>query len=71
MCSNVLLPEPDGPITAVNVPVANAAVTPRRARTQLSPLPYSFETDSSWTAGRRSTGADELDVDRWPGSMIA
>jgi hypothetical protein len=32
-CSSVDLPDPDGPMTAVNVPAANAAVTPPSAST--------------------------------------
>jgi hypothetical protein len=34
-CSRVLLPDPDGPITAVNEPRANVALTPSRAVTAL------------------------------------
>ena len=37
-CSNVLLPDPDGPITAVNVPPQKSMLTPSRART--APLPW-------------------------------
>ena len=49
LCRSVLLPEPDGPITAVNVAVSNESVTPRRATTSPCPRPYAFVTDSSWT----------------------
>ena len=38
-CSSVLLPEPDGPMMAVNVPGANAAVTLRSACTGSAPRP--------------------------------
>jgi hypothetical protein len=38
-CRSVLLPEPEGPITAVNVPDASETETPRKARTALPPLP--------------------------------
>ena len=38
-CMSVDLPEPDGPITAVNSPAMMSSVTPSRARTSASPLP--------------------------------
>ena len=38
-CIRVDLPEPEGPITAVNSPAAISSVTPSRARTCASPLP--------------------------------
>ncbi len=38
-CISVDLPEPDGPITAVNSPAAMSMVTPSRARTSASPVP--------------------------------
>jgi hypothetical protein len=38
-CRNVLLPEPDGPITAVNPPDGSATETSRRAATAPPPLP--------------------------------
>ena len=38
-CRNVLLPEPDGPITAVNEPFVSARDSSRSAATVLSPLP--------------------------------
>src|SRR6478736_1156806 len=41
-CISVLLPEPDGPMIAVNLLRSNATVTPSRARTSLSPLPYTL-----------------------------
>ena len=33
------LPDPDGPMTAVNWPRSNATLTPASARTTASPLP--------------------------------
>jgi hypothetical protein len=50
-CSKVLLPEPDGPITAVKVPGAKSAVTSRKAVTAPPPDPYTFVTARSATAG--------------------
>ena len=38
-CSRVDLPEPDGPMIAVNSPRANSIVTPRSASTAASPSP--------------------------------
>jgi hypothetical protein len=35
----VLLPDPDGPITAVKLPLGNAMVTSRSAVTAPAPLP--------------------------------
>ncbi len=46
---NVLLPDPDGPITAVNDPRANPKETSRRAATLVPPLPYILLTDDSRT----------------------
>ncbi|GIJ23732.1 hypothetical protein Vlu01_43560 [Micromonospora lutea] len=43
-CINVDLPEPDGPMIAVNRPRSNSALTPRSAMTWASPLPYTFHT---------------------------
>ncbi len=39
MCMSVDLPEPEGPITAVNSPLATSIETPRRASTAVSPAP--------------------------------
>ena len=50
MCRNVLLPEPDGPMTAVNEPRSKPAVTPSSATTAPSPRPYSLRTPSRRTA---------------------
>ncbi len=38
MFMNVLLPEPDGPMTATNSPGTIATDTPSRARTSTSPM---------------------------------
>ena len=38
-CISVDLPEPDGPMTAVNWPAGTSSVTPRRASTADSPSP--------------------------------
>ena len=38
-CISVDLPEPDGPMIAVNWPRAKSTVTPSRARTSVSPSP--------------------------------
>src|SRR4029453_14162410 len=50
-CSNVLLPDPDGPITAVKLPLASPTLTSSSAVTAFGPEPYTLDTDSSWTAG--------------------
>ena len=39
MCIRVDLPEPDGPMIAVNVPRSNATETPRSASTAVGPSP--------------------------------
>src|SRR3954447_2433617 len=39
MCMSVDLPEPEGPITAVNCPAGTSRLTPRRASTADSPSP--------------------------------
>ena len=49
-CISVDLPEPDGPITAVNRPLSMARSTPARARTSVRPLPYTFTAASARTA---------------------
>jgi hypothetical protein len=38
-CMSVDLPEPEGPMIAVNLPAAKPTLTPSRARTAVSPLP--------------------------------
>jgi hypothetical protein len=44
------LPDPDGPITAVNVPCGSETDTSCSARTALLPLPYTLLTPSRRTA---------------------
>ena len=48
---NVLLPEPDGPMIAVNDPGESAALTPSRATTAPSPRPWTLRTSRRATAG--------------------
>ena len=43
-CIRVDLPEPDGPMIAVKRPAWKLTDTPSRARTSVSPLPYTFTT---------------------------
>jgi hypothetical protein len=50
-CRNVLLPEPEGPMTAVKLPRGSARSTPRSACTAASPRPYVRVTERSSTAG--------------------
>ena len=50
---SVDLPEPDGPMIAVNRPRSNSALTPRSATTCASPVPYTFHTSFA----RAATGA--------------
>ena len=49
-CSSVDLPDPEGPMTAVNVPGSKPSVTPSSARTVPSPEPKSRIRVSSWRA---------------------
>src|SRR5690606_32950816 len=57
-CISVDFPDPDGPMIAVNAPLANPALTPRRACTAASPDPYTFDTPSAMTAcGGAAAGA--------------
>ncbi|GAB2886819.1 hypothetical protein GCM10022245_22650 [Streptomyces mayteni] len=49
--SRVDFPEPEGPITADIVPEAKATVTPSRAVTACSPVPWRFRTAWSRTGG--------------------
>ena len=50
-CRNVLLPEPDGPMIAVNDPGASSTLTPSSATTAPSPWPWTLRTSRSATAG--------------------
>ena len=53
-CISVDLPDPDGPITAVNRPRWNSTLTPSSARTATSPLPYVFTRSTARAAGESS-----------------
>src|SRR3712207_2143997 len=50
-CRKVLLPDPDGPMIAVNDPRANPTLTPSRATTAPSPWPWTLRTSRRATAG--------------------
>ena len=41
-CIKVDFPDPEGPITAVSCREGKSTVTPSRARTSKSPVPYTF-----------------------------
>ncbi|MNW56755.1 hypothetical protein D3C74_344900 [compost metagenome] len=56
-CMSVDLPEPEGPMIAVNAPFSKSTSTPSRARTVASPLPYSLVRDRARTAGVPCAGA--------------
>src|SRR5438034_1221489 len=45
------LPEPDGPMTAMNSPWLTCSETSRRAGTTFVPMRYSFESCSTWISG--------------------
>ncbi len=70
-CRNVLLPDPDGPITAVNDPRANPKETSRRAATLLPPLPYILLTDDSRTLSVAAACVSGLDDARLHGYNVA
>ena len=53
-CISVDLPDPDGPITAVNRPRWNSTLTPSSARTATSPLPYVLTRSTARAAGESS-----------------
>ena len=53
-CSSVDLPDPDGPMIAVNRPAGNSTVTSSRAVTAVSPAPYTLTACSARTALRRA-----------------
>src|SRR5215472_9332583 len=61
---NVLLPEPDGPIKAVNDPAASATLTPSSATTAPSPRPYTLRTSRNATTGAEAAvlGARRADL---------
>ena len=49
-CSRVDLPDPDGPMIAVNCPAGNSMLTSSRAVTAVSPVPYTLVACSARTA---------------------
>src|SRR5687767_2227385 len=57
-----LLPQPEGPTTAMNSPCAISSVTSSMARTAAAPRPYTMETRSSST---RDNLLDEALLPRW------
>src|SRR6266508_1546642 len=64
-CISVDLPEPDGPMMAVNAPRASSTLTPRSAVTCASPLPYTFQT--SWAcAATAASGVAPVRASRIP-----
>src|SRR5947209_9178042 len=58
-CISVDLPDPDGPITAVNRAFTMSRLTSSRARTAVGPVPYCLMT---WTARAATGGAVGDDV---------
>ena len=66
-CISVDFPDPDGPMIAVNAPLANPTLTPRRACTAASPDPYTFDTPSAMTAGG---GAAAGASPGWPANVL-
>ncbi len=57
---SVLLPDPDGPITAVNTPAGIPTVTSSRARTSVVPRPYVFTALATRAAIGRFVGTDQV-----------
>ena len=55
-CRNVLLPDPDGPMIAVNVPGARSTLTPSSATTLPSPWPWTLRTSRRLTTGAVRVG---------------
>src|ERR687887_1119703 len=51
-CIRVDLPEPDGPMMAVNWPAGRSTETPSRARTAVSPCPYTLTRSTALAAKR-------------------
>src|SRR3954463_12802366 len=51
MLRKVLFPEPEGPMIAVNEPRGSVTLTPSRATTAASPLPWTLRTSRRATAG--------------------
>ena len=59
-CSNVDLPEPDGPMIAVKRPEANSMLTSSRALTAVSPCPYLLVKATARAAGPPAAAAGVL-----------
>src|ERR1035438_7309162 len=66
-CRRVDLPEPDGPMIALNWPLPNATVIPSSARTMASPFPYSLTASDV----RAATGRESVAVVDAPAVVIA
>jgi len=58
----VLLPEPDGPITAVKLPLGSARDTPRRACTDRLPAAYVLVIPATCRAYGETAGASLVDA---------
>src|ERR1017187_5921352 len=56
-CNRVDLPEPEGPMIALNRPLSKAIVMPSSARTMASPLPYSLTASVVLAATGRASDA--------------
>src|SRR4051812_24712347 len=56
---NVLLPEPEGPMMAVKDPRGRSTLTPSRATTAPSPLPWTLRTSRRATAGAPTAASGE------------
>src|SRR5207237_2315819 len=65
-CMSVDLPDPDGPMIAVNSAVANWTVTLRSARTAVSPEPYTLTRPAAATAVRAPSSNGLVDI---PGKL--
>src|SRR3712207_6465479 len=61
---SVDLPEPEGPMIAVNCPAGKSMETPRSAVTVISPVPYTFTRSTARTAAGTVAGGTfaKLDV---------
>ena len=64
-CISVDFPDPDGPITAVKRPRSKVTLTPARAWTVASPVPYVLVSPTAYAAGeaaRCAGGAGSVSV---------
>src|SRR3954451_13998102 len=71
MLRNVLLPEPEGPMMAVNDPRGSATLTLSSATTAPSPLPWTLRTPRSPTAGAMAAAPGRRRVEFSMGSTLA